>query len=97
MFKGIKIAVVWVVFPVIIFGCVVQSEHNLACIRMQDAQMEHMRTYHNRRVESLEDRILKLQFMLDTVELTWPTRKRTRVVNGWILSDRQRPCKHRRG
>ena len=88
MFKGIKIAVVWVVVLVILFGCVVQAEHNLAIIRLQDAQMEHMRTYNNLRIGSLEDRILKLQFMLDTVESDLASTKKNQEWSmDWILGD----------
>lgn len=88
MFKGIKIAVVWVVAPVILFGCVVQAEHNLAIIRLQDAQMEHMRVYNDMRIESLNNKILELQFMLDTVESDLASTKRNQEWSmDWLLGD----------
>ena len=88
MFKGIKIAVVWVAVPVILFGAVVQCEHNLAILRMQDAEMEHMRVYNDMRIESLNNRILKLQFMLDTVESDLASTKKNQEWSmDWILGD----------
>ena len=87
-FKTFKALILFVAIPVILLGCVVQSEQNHAVLRIQDSQLEHMRVWNDMQVERLENRILKLQFMLDTVESELISTKADQEWSmDWILSD----------